>query len=283
MPPSQTGVVPEQSALATQRTQVPEPTSHTGVAPRAQERVAERALAARAARLAGRRRAAALAVAAAGAAGQERGVADRRRPAAVGVGEAADAELAWPCCRPASRRQQWLLARHCTQVAIAVSQIGVDPPQSPMLVAEQAPQAPDAWQAGAVPGHCASEAQGWQACVPVLQTGVVPAAVRVGEAGHAEARRDAAEAERRGAAAVARLRALLDQHAGRRTRPRRRRCRRSGSPAGSEPDEPAAGDRRLVADRAQRRRVDRHAECDRRRDAGGQRCRPRRRSRPCPA
>ena len=33
MPPSQIGVVPEQSALATQRTQVPEPTSQTGVAP----------------------------------------------------------------------------------------------------------------------------------------------------------------------------------------------------------------------------------------------------------
>jgi hypothetical protein len=29
----QTGVVPEQSALATQRTHVPDPVSHTGVAP----------------------------------------------------------------------------------------------------------------------------------------------------------------------------------------------------------------------------------------------------------
>jgi hypothetical protein len=54
----------------------------------------------------------------------------------------------------------WLLARHWTQVAIDVSQIGVDPPQSPMFVAEQAPQAPEAWQAGAVPGHWESEAQG---------------------------------------------------------------------------------------------------------------------------
>jgi hypothetical protein len=33
VPPSQIGVVPEQSALAMQRTQVPEPTSQTGVAP----------------------------------------------------------------------------------------------------------------------------------------------------------------------------------------------------------------------------------------------------------
>ena len=33
VPPSQIGAVPLQSAFATQRTQVPEPTSHTGVAP----------------------------------------------------------------------------------------------------------------------------------------------------------------------------------------------------------------------------------------------------------
>jgi hypothetical protein len=33
VPPSQIGVVPEQSAFAMQRTHVPEPTSQTGVAP----------------------------------------------------------------------------------------------------------------------------------------------------------------------------------------------------------------------------------------------------------
>jgi hypothetical protein len=43
-----------------------------------------------------------------------------------------------------------------------------------MFVAEQAPQAPEAWQAGALAGHWLSEAQAWQTCVPVLQTGVVP-------------------------------------------------------------------------------------------------------------
>jgi len=43
-----------------------------------------------------------------------------------------------------------------------------------MFVAEQTPHAPDAWQAGALPGHCASEAHAWQVCVPVLQIGVVP-------------------------------------------------------------------------------------------------------------
>jgi len=37
---------------------------------------------------------------------------------------------------------QWLLARHCTQVAFDVSQIGVAPPHNPGLVAEHAPHAP---------------------------------------------------------------------------------------------------------------------------------------------
>src|SRR6185503_5365157 len=70
--------------------------------------------------------------------------------------------------------EQWLFARHCTHAGTGVSQIGVDPEQTPMFVAEQTPQAPDVWQAGALPGHCPSEAQGWQVCVAVLQTGLVP-------------------------------------------------------------------------------------------------------------
>jgi len=70
--------------------------------------------------------------------------------------------------------EQWLLARHCTHAGTAVSQIAVAPEQTPTFVAEQTPHAPDAWQAGALAGHCPSEAQGWQACVAVLQTGVVP-------------------------------------------------------------------------------------------------------------
>jgi hypothetical protein len=70
--------------------------------------------------------------------------------------------------------EHWLLSRHCTQVAVLVSQTGVDPPQRPMLVAEQAPQAPDAWHAGALAGQSASVPQAWQAWVPALHTGVVP-------------------------------------------------------------------------------------------------------------
>ena len=70
--------------------------------------------------------------------------------------------------------EQCVLFKHCTHVAVGVSQMGVEPPHRPMLVAEQAPHAPDVWQAGAVAGHCASAVQGPQVCVPVLQIGVVP-------------------------------------------------------------------------------------------------------------
>jgi len=42
------------------------------------------------------------------------------------------------------------------------------------LVAEHWPQAPDASQAGVAPPHSPSAAQARQACVAVLQTGVVP-------------------------------------------------------------------------------------------------------------
>jgi hypothetical protein len=40
--------------------------------------------------------------------------------------------------------EQLVLERHCTQLAVLVSQMGVEPPHRPTLVAEQAPQAPDA-------------------------------------------------------------------------------------------------------------------------------------------
>ncbi len=67
-----------------------------------------------------------------------------------------------------------VLDRHCTQVAVLVSQIGVDPPHRPMLLAEQAPQAPDAWQAGALPGQSASAPQERQVWLVPSHTGVVP-------------------------------------------------------------------------------------------------------------
>jgi hypothetical protein len=70
--------------------------------------------------------------------------------------------------------EQLLLLRHWTQVAVLVLQIGVDPPHRPLLVAEQAPQAPDAWQAGAEAGQSASAEQARQVWAAVSQVGVVP-------------------------------------------------------------------------------------------------------------
>ena len=55
-----------------------------------------------------------------------------------------------------------------------MSQIGVDPPQMPMLVAEQAPHAPDDWQAGALAGQSASAPHERQVWLVPSHTGVVP-------------------------------------------------------------------------------------------------------------
>jgi hypothetical protein len=173
VPPSQTGAFPEQSALATQRTQLPALARQTGVAPvQSNELPAEHwpheppgwqagvtpphSLSPPQARQVRND-------------GSQTGVDPPQSALATQPTHSFVAVLQTGVAPP-----HWLLARHWTQVAIDVSQTGVDPPQSPMLVAEQAPHAPEAWQAGAVPGHCESEAQGWHVCVPVLQTGFVP-------------------------------------------------------------------------------------------------------------
>jgi hypothetical protein len=70
--------------------------------------------------------------------------------------------------------EQCAFDRHCTHAGTGVSQIGVAPEHRPRLVAEQTPHAPEAWQAGTLAAHCPSDAHAWQACVAVLQTGVVP-------------------------------------------------------------------------------------------------------------
>jgi hypothetical protein len=70
--------------------------------------------------------------------------------------------------------EQFALLRHWTQLAVLVLQIGVLPLHRPLLVAEQAPQAPDAWQAGAEAGQSASAAQARQVCAVPSQVGVVP-------------------------------------------------------------------------------------------------------------
>ena len=70
--------------------------------------------------------------------------------------------------------EQLALVRHWTQVALLVLQTGVAPPHRPTLVAEQAPQAPEAWQAGAEAGQSASALQARQLCVVPSQVGAVP-------------------------------------------------------------------------------------------------------------
>jgi hypothetical protein len=61
-----------------------------------------------------------------------------------------------------------------THVPVGTSQAGVVPVHLVMLVAEQMPQAPDAWQAGVAPLQSPSPPQPRQVWVPPSQTGVVP-------------------------------------------------------------------------------------------------------------
>ena len=63
---------------------------------------------------------------------------------------------------------------HGTHVALATSQAGVAPTQRLAFVAEQTPQAPDGWHAGADPPQSPSPPHARQMCVAVLQTGVAP-------------------------------------------------------------------------------------------------------------
>ena len=61
-----------------------------------------------------------------------------------------------------------------TQVPLGTSQVGVVPVHLLVLVAEQVPQAPDAWQAGVAPLQSPSPPQLRQLWEPPSQTGVVP-------------------------------------------------------------------------------------------------------------
>jgi hypothetical protein len=88
---------------------------------------------------------------------------------------------------PAQARQRWvavlqtgLVPPHSaslmqlTQVPLGTSQAGVAPVHLLVLVAEQMPQAPDAWQAGAAPLQSLSPPQPRQVWLPPSQIGVVP-------------------------------------------------------------------------------------------------------------
>ena len=173
VPPSQTGVVPLQSALATHRTQVPAETLQTGVAPTHWAALpAEQTPQAPLGSQAGvpplhsvspeqprQTR----------SAGSHTGVAPPqsllpRQPTQVlllglqtGVGAA-----------------QLASVTHWTQVVIGTSQIGTVPVHEVALVAEHWPQAPLASQAGVAPVHSLSPAQARQAWVAGSHVGVVP-------------------------------------------------------------------------------------------------------------
>jgi hypothetical protein len=171
--PLQIGVVPEQSALAVQRTHVPDPVSHTGVEP-----VHSTALPAEHWPHA--------------PPGWQAGVDPPHSPSPpharhvrndgsqMGVEPPQSALARQPThdlvevLHTGVGPEHCVLFKHCTQLAVDVSQTGVAPPHRPMLVAEQALHAPDVWHAGALAGHCASVVQGPQVCVPMLQIGVVP-------------------------------------------------------------------------------------------------------------
>jgi hypothetical protein len=88
---------------------------------------------------------------------------------------------------PAQARQTWVavlqtglvpphsaLLMQLTQVPLGTSQAGVVPVHLVVLVAEQIPQAPEAWQAGVAPLQSASPAQPRQVWLLPSQTGVVP-------------------------------------------------------------------------------------------------------------
>jgi hypothetical protein len=66
------------------------------------------------------------------------------------------------------------LLMQLTQVPVGTSHAGVMPVHLLVFVAEQVPQAPEAWQAGVAPPQSASPAQPRQVCEPPSQTGVVP-------------------------------------------------------------------------------------------------------------
>ena len=269
MPPSQIGVAPEQSALATQRTQVPEPTSQTGVAP-----VHATALPAEHWPHRPLDWQAGVAPPHSLSPPQARQV--RNAGSQIGVVPPQSALTRHPTqafvlvLQTGVTPEQCALDRHCTQAGTGVSQIGVAPEQTPMFVAEQTPQAPDPWQAGALAGHCPSAAHAWQVWVPVLQIGVVPEQFVFDR--HATQTRGETVVRQSGVAPLQSLDCAhcSTKHVRRLSARRRRRCRRSGSPARASPTGRAPVAIALVADGAQRRRVDGHAKRDRRGYAGRQ-------------
>ena len=185
LPPSHTGVVPLHCAVA----EAGDAHARGDVADRrravAAAGVAGRALAAGAARLARRQRAAALGVGRAATAGEAAGVADAG---------SAPRSRCWRGSRrngpPRSRTAAW---RPCTRRRSTPSTGRT----------RRSPGTP-----ASTPPHSPSPAQARHTCVVRLHTGVAPAAARVRDAAHADARADVARRGRARAAAALARRAL---------------------------------------------------------------------------
>jgi hypothetical protein len=147
--PSQTGVLPPQSAAATQATQVPATASQTGVAPvHAVAFVAEHVPHA--------------------PPGWQAGVAPPH--------SLSPTQPRHTCVVPSqtgAAEPHWMAARQATHVPVGAEQSGVGPAQAEAFVTEQPPQAPLGWQAGVAPPQSASPAQGRQVWVTGLHTGLV--------------------------------------------------------------------------------------------------------------
>jgi hypothetical protein len=148
--PSQVGVAPEQSTFTMQETQVAVAGLHTGVAPvHSVAFVAEHVPHA--------------------PDGSQAGVPPLQSPSAAQPRQVCVATLQMGVVP-----EQVAFATQATHVPAVTSQAGVAPVHFEAFVAEHAPQAPFAWQAGVAPPHSPSPAQGRQAWSAWLQTGVVP-------------------------------------------------------------------------------------------------------------
>jgi len=102
-------------------------------------------------------------------AGSQTGVAPLQSEEARHPTQAWDATLHMGVVPP-----QVALVTHATHWPSETSQAGVAPVQWLALVAEQAPQEPLGWQAGALAGQSLSAAQARQVCVPASQVGLLP-------------------------------------------------------------------------------------------------------------
>ena len=174
VPVLHTGVMPLQSTLAVQRTQMPIAASHTGVPPtHAMAFVVEHCWHA--------------------PEGAQAGVVPPHSPSPPHARHVKNdgSQMGLPPAQSPFARQptqvlvvvlhsavvppQVVLSTHSTHFAVEVSHAGVVPPQWAVFVAEHSPHAPLPRHTGAVDGQSVAAAHARQVFVPASQVGVVPA------------------------------------------------------------------------------------------------------------